>query len=210
MRRTNAEAETPVLRYLMWRTDSFEKTLMLGKIVISSSRGSFWQDGCQSQHDKEKATHFLDPPELKGHHAERNVFQLDSDLGETQVKQFWFLVLLNLCLREHSPLWEHVWVPSFSWYFISLFLSYLYREKRSYRIKFKCISFSSHILVVPLILPQNLATPSPIILEVFSPWGPLFRLHFSFWNHSFVSWHVTSFSTMNGFGLVSVYLLSIY
>ena len=32
MRRTNAEAETPVLRYLMWRTDSFEKTLMVGKI----------------------------------------------------------------------------------------------------------------------------------------------------------------------------------
>ena len=40
--RTDAEAETPVLRHLMWRTDSFEKTLMLGKTVISSSRKSFW------------------------------------------------------------------------------------------------------------------------------------------------------------------------
>lgn len=90
------------------------------------------------------------------------------------------------------------------------FFPNLYREKRSCRIKFKCISFSSHILEVPLILPQNLATPSPTILIVFSPPGRLFRLHFSFWNHSFVSWHVTSFSIMNGFGLVSIYLLSIY
>ena len=30
--RTNAEAETPIFGYLMWRTDSLEKTLMLGKI----------------------------------------------------------------------------------------------------------------------------------------------------------------------------------
>ena len=30
--RTDAEAETLILGYLMWRTDSFEKTLMLGKI----------------------------------------------------------------------------------------------------------------------------------------------------------------------------------
>ena len=30
--RTGAEAETPVFGHLMQRTDSFEKTLMLGKI----------------------------------------------------------------------------------------------------------------------------------------------------------------------------------
>ena len=30
--RTDAEAETPILDHLMQRTDSFEKTLMLGKI----------------------------------------------------------------------------------------------------------------------------------------------------------------------------------
>ena len=30
--RTDAEAETPVLGHLMWRTDSLEKTLMLGTI----------------------------------------------------------------------------------------------------------------------------------------------------------------------------------
>ena len=30
--RTDAEAETPIFGYLMWRTDSLEKTLMLGKI----------------------------------------------------------------------------------------------------------------------------------------------------------------------------------
>ena len=30
--RTDAEAETPIISHLMRRTDSFEKTLMLGKI----------------------------------------------------------------------------------------------------------------------------------------------------------------------------------
>ena len=30
--RTNVEAETPILGYLIQRADSFEKTLMLGKI----------------------------------------------------------------------------------------------------------------------------------------------------------------------------------
>ena len=30
--RTDVEAETPILDHLMQRTDSFEKTLMLGKI----------------------------------------------------------------------------------------------------------------------------------------------------------------------------------
>ena len=30
--RTDAEAETPILGHLMQRTDSFEKTLMLGKL----------------------------------------------------------------------------------------------------------------------------------------------------------------------------------
>ena len=44
--RTDAEAETPILwcfalQYLMWRTDSFEKTLMLGGIGVRRRRG--WQ-----------------------------------------------------------------------------------------------------------------------------------------------------------------------
>ena len=38
--RTNAEAETPIFGYLMWRTDSLEKTLMLGKI---EGRRRGWQ-----------------------------------------------------------------------------------------------------------------------------------------------------------------------
>ena len=37
--RTDAEAETPILVHLMWRTDSFEKTLMLGKIEGRRRRG---------------------------------------------------------------------------------------------------------------------------------------------------------------------------
>ena len=39
--RTDAEAETPVLWHLMRRTDSLEKTLMLGKIEGRKRRG--WQ-----------------------------------------------------------------------------------------------------------------------------------------------------------------------
>ena len=39
--RTDAEAETPYFGHLMWRTDSFEKTLMLGKIEGRRRRG--WQ-----------------------------------------------------------------------------------------------------------------------------------------------------------------------
>ena len=39
--RTDAEAEALILCQLMWRTDSFEKTLMLGKIEGRRRRG--WQ-----------------------------------------------------------------------------------------------------------------------------------------------------------------------
>ena len=37
--RTGAEAETPVFGHLMQRTDSFEKTLMVGKIEGRRRRG---------------------------------------------------------------------------------------------------------------------------------------------------------------------------
>ena len=37
--RTDVEAETPILGHLMWRTNSFEKTLMLGKIEGGRRRG---------------------------------------------------------------------------------------------------------------------------------------------------------------------------
>ena len=46
--RTDAEAETPILGYLMWRTDSLEKTLMLGKIEGRRKGGWHkmrWLDG---------------------------------------------------------------------------------------------------------------------------------------------------------------------
>ena len=39
--RNDAKAETPVFGHLMWRADSFEKTLMLGKIEGGRRRG--WQ-----------------------------------------------------------------------------------------------------------------------------------------------------------------------
>ena len=46
--RTDAEAETPYCGHLMWRTDSFEKTLMLEKIEGRRRRGQQrmrWLDG---------------------------------------------------------------------------------------------------------------------------------------------------------------------
>ena len=44
--RTDAEAETPILWPLRWRTDSFEKTLMLGMIEGRRRRGSQrWSNG---------------------------------------------------------------------------------------------------------------------------------------------------------------------
>ena len=46
--RTDAEAETPILGQLMQRTDSFEKTLMLGKVEGGRRRGQQgmrWLDG---------------------------------------------------------------------------------------------------------------------------------------------------------------------
>ena len=39
--KTDAEAETPILWHLMWRADSFENTLLLGKIEGRGRRG--WQ-----------------------------------------------------------------------------------------------------------------------------------------------------------------------
>ena len=39
--RTDAKAKTPILCHLMWRTDSFEKTQILGK--IEGRRGRGWQ-----------------------------------------------------------------------------------------------------------------------------------------------------------------------
>ena len=46
--RTDAKAETLIFGHLMWRTDSFEKTLMLGKIEGRRRRGQQrmrWLDG---------------------------------------------------------------------------------------------------------------------------------------------------------------------
>ena len=52
--RTDAEAETPILDHLMQRTDSFEKTLMLGKIEGRRRRGRQrmrWLDGITDSMD---------------------------------------------------------------------------------------------------------------------------------------------------------------
>ena len=43
--RTDAEAETPILWHVMLRTDSLEKTLMVGKIEGRRRRGDSGRDG---------------------------------------------------------------------------------------------------------------------------------------------------------------------
>ena len=52
--RTDGEAETPILGHLMWRTDSLEKTPMLGKIEGGRRRGwprMRWLDGITDSMD---------------------------------------------------------------------------------------------------------------------------------------------------------------
>ena len=52
--RIDAEAETPILWHLMWRADSFEKTLMLGKTEGGRRRGQQrmrWLDGVTDSMD---------------------------------------------------------------------------------------------------------------------------------------------------------------
>ena len=52
--RTNAEAKTPVLGHRMWRTDSLENNLMLGKIECGRRKGwqrIRWLDGITNSMD---------------------------------------------------------------------------------------------------------------------------------------------------------------
>ena len=54
MGRTDVEAKTPILRHLMRRTESLEKTLMLGKIEGRRGRGQQrmrWLDGITDSMD---------------------------------------------------------------------------------------------------------------------------------------------------------------
>ena len=53
--RTDVEAKTPIIGHLMWRADSFQKTLMLGKIEGRRRRGQQrmrWLDGITDSKDE--------------------------------------------------------------------------------------------------------------------------------------------------------------
>ena len=59
--RTDAEAETLVLGHLMWRAESFEKTMMLGKIEGRRRRGQErmrWLDGIIDSWSYAMLSHF--------------------------------------------------------------------------------------------------------------------------------------------------------
>ena len=54
IRRTDAEAEAPILDHLIWRADSLEKTLMMGKLEDRRKRGQQrmrWLDGITDSMD---------------------------------------------------------------------------------------------------------------------------------------------------------------
>ena len=54
--RTDVKAETPILGHLMGRADSFEMTLLLGKIEGRRRRGQQrmrWLDGITNSHEFE-------------------------------------------------------------------------------------------------------------------------------------------------------------
>ena len=59
--RTDVEAETPILGHLMWRVDSFEKTLMLIKIEGRRRRGRQkmrWLESLTNSMDMSLGTHW--------------------------------------------------------------------------------------------------------------------------------------------------------
>ena len=59
------DAEAPYFDHLMWRTDSLENTLMLGKIEGGRRRGRWWDEeedemvGCHHQSDGHECEHYL-------------------------------------------------------------------------------------------------------------------------------------------------------
>ena len=100
--RTDAVAEAPVLGHLMQRTDSLEKTLMLGKIEGGRRRG--WQDEMVGWHHRLNGPEFEQTPgdsEGQGSLVSMISRRVRPDLATEQqngnhIKAHWFLIWCEL------------------------------------------------------------------------------------------------------------------